>query len=99
MQADEKREEADELLHGEAEEGMEALARMSHAIKCRQCGKCCRPNGEACRFLNAQNRCEIYADRFELNPDCLDLEGAIAHGALPDDCPYMEGIERSADNE
>ena len=43
-----------------------------------------------CEFLDtATNNCTIYDRRQELNPECLQVEDAIKHHALPADCGYV----------
>jgi len=43
-----------------------------------------------CQYLNKAKRCKIYKKRFEINPNCLDIEKAIRFLALPPECQYYE---------
>lgn len=71
-------------------------------LLCDGCGKCCLNKLEIkgkikftnahCRFLNCQNcLCKIYAHRFEVVPDCRDIDLAAVREKprwLPKTCAY-----------
>ena len=71
-------------------------------LLCDGCGKCCLNKLEVkgkikftnthCRFLNCKNcLCKIYAHRFEVVPDCRDIDLAAVREKprwLPKTCAY-----------
>ena len=75
-----------------------------HEAKCRQCGRCCENKlklggkvyltGTYCKWLDLKTkRCTVYANRSTVCPTCLSIPQAIACRILPNDCPYVAGIE------
>jgi uncharacterized protein len=71
---------------------------------CNQCGKCCyiktMIGDEAiftrthCEHLDTKsNLCKVYKNRFEKKPGCLSIEKAIEIRAVPDNCPYVQGLK------
>ncbi|GMV80815.1 MAG: hypothetical protein AMXMBFR7_19990 [Planctomycetota bacterium] len=76
-------------------------AHAKHEALCTNCGKCCYKKiivGRTvfitpfpCEFLDTgTNRCTVYEERFEKNPDCLAIREGLQHSAFPSDCPYVE---------
>ena len=74
-----------------------------HEALCRRCGRCCYEkfivDGHVfttrtpCRHLDVKtNLCTVYEERFEVNPQCLDVAGGIVFHAFPADCPYVRGL-------
>lgn len=73
---------------------------------CLGCGVCCfekieNDNGTifytqtACRYLDVVTRkCQIYENRFEINPDCIKLTPDLVKSLhwLPLDCGYVKNI-------
>ena len=66
---------------------------------CRRCLRCCYRMAVIddvvyrtpfpCEYLDIPGRrCIIYDQRHAINSDCLSIETAIRHRALPNDCPY-----------
>lgn len=69
---------------------------------CDGCAKCCLQKLEdadsgdvyytavVCRYLDAQCRCKVYAERLRKVPDCVDLsaDNLSALAWLPDTCAY-----------
>lgn len=44
-----------------------------------------------CEYLSKKTRrCKIYKKRFEINPNCMDIEKAIRFRVLPPECKYYE---------
>ena len=42
----------------------------------------------------ASNSCRIYSQRAELHPECAQLSpDLVKAGILPEDCPYVAGID------
>lgn len=75
----------------------------AHEALCRRCGRCCYHKlvvgdlvialKDPCTYLDANTKlCTIYENRFELNPDCLNIERGIARRAFPEDCPYVADL-------
>jgi uncharacterized cysteine cluster protein YcgN (CxxCxxCC family) len=75
-----------------------------HEELCNHCGKCCYFkvalgkqaffSKNHCPFLDLNTKlCTVYKDRFKKNPECLSIKDAIRIKALPNDCPYVEGLE------
>ncbi len=71
---------------------------------CRRCGACCHEKvrfGEQvvitdipCVFLDpVTNLCTVYPDRYVKQPRCSSAEDSIAAYSLPDDCPYVGGLD------
>jgi uncharacterized cysteine cluster protein YcgN (CxxCxxCC family) len=69
---------------------------------CRRCGRCCFDklvdendnliSMTPCRYLDQEtNRCTVYENRFEKEPDCIRLtpENLLDFDWLPDDCGYV----------
>ena len=81
----------------------------AHESLCRKCGQCCRVvvrgfdgirrhTGERCPYLGAlSNLCIVYERRHEQwqgRPfDCLTIDEAIKARSLPNDCPYVQGVD------
>jgi hypothetical protein len=74
--------------------------------RCRRCGRCCYEKidyegeiyytDEPCEYLDLQTRlCTIYDQRrHQIREGCAPLTPEVLKmGALPADCPYVEGIE------
>jgi uncharacterized cysteine cluster protein YcgN (CxxCxxCC family) len=76
---------------------------------CTHCGSCCHPvvfvNGVrivvkaiGCRFLargdDGKSRCTVYDERAAKAPWCMDLRRGLKVEVFPDDCPYVEGLDR-----
>ena len=71
---------------------------------CRRCGRCCYEKiqfeGEIyytdvpCEYLDLETRlCTVYERRHQVRSECAPLTPAVVEmGALPADCPYVEGI-------
>ncbi|HKK00887.1 MAG TPA: hypothetical protein VJ955_01860 [Desulfuromonadales bacterium] len=74
--------------------------------RCRRCGRCCYEKidfegeiyytDEPCEYLDLKTRlCTIYdRRRHQIRSGCASLTPEVLKmGALPADCPYVEGIE------
>lgn len=71
---------------------------------CHRCGRCCyekvdlgggviRYLDEACQYLDtATNKCTVYHNRQEAEPDCISLTEEIVRSLnwLPEGCAYVE---------
>jgi len=72
---------------------------------CNNCGRCCYEKLDyrgqifytktPCPHLDTDtNMCRIYLQRSELHPECAQLTPALLEaGILPEDCPYVAGID------
>jgi hypothetical protein len=71
---------------------------------CERCGRCCQEKLQVrgriyllprwCEYLDRETKlCTIYADRADLNPDCLALETGRRLGVFPADCPYVRDLK------
>lgn len=72
---------------------------------CQRCARCCYEKldfeGQVyytdipCELLDLEtNLCTVYADRERRRPGCVRLnEVNVVQGFLPEDCPYVAGIE------
>lgn len=71
---------------------------------CRQCGVCCHEKvrfGDQvvitdipCPFLDTEtNLCTVYPERFTKQPRCSSAEDSAKANALPEDCPYVGGLD------
>lgn len=81
---------------------LDAMSKEEWELLCDGCGKCCLNKLEIkgkikftnthCRFLNCKNcLCKIYAHRFEVVPDCRDIDLAAVREKprwLPKTCAY-----------
>jgi len=48
----------------------------------------------ACSYLDKQTcLCKVYERRFQEVPGCLNIQQAIERKALPNDCPYVKGLD------
>jgi uncharacterized cysteine cluster protein YcgN (CxxCxxCC family) len=76
----------------------------NHEDKCLRCGRCCYKkvmlNGVAyftnvpCRHLDTEKKtCRKYDVRYKIPDGCIPWEQAIKIAALPQDCPYVQGIK------
>ncbi|MCZ7645151.1 MAG: hypothetical protein M5U26_07680 [Planctomycetota bacterium] len=76
-------------------------AHAAHESLCTECGICCYKKiiiGRTvfvtpfpCEFLDTdRNRCTVYEERFEKNPECLSISEGLKHSAFPASCPYVE---------
>ena len=74
-----------------------------HEALCRRCGRCCYEkfiidghvfnSRRPCPHLDtATNLCRAYAQRFRVNPRCLDVPKGIRLGIFPADCPYVRNL-------
>ena len=70
---------------------------------CRRCGRCCCAKliiedeviytPFPCPHLDEETRlCNVYENRFEINPECLSVEDGIKIGVFPADCPYVKDL-------
>lgn len=81
---------------------LDAMSKEEWELLCDGCGKCCLNKLEIkgkikftnthCRFLNCKNcLCKIYVHRFEVVPDCRDIDLAAVREKprwLPKTCAY-----------
>lgn len=78
--------------------------RERHEALCRRCGVCCHEKvrfGEQvvitdipCPFLDPENNlCRVYPERYARQPRCASAEDSVGGGTLPDDCPYVGGLD------
>jgi uncharacterized protein len=81
---------------------LDEMSKEEWELLCDGCGKCCLNKLEIkgkikftnthCRFLNCKNcLCKIYAHRFEVVPDCRDIDLAAVRERprwLPKTCAY-----------
>lgn len=81
---------------------LEDMSKKEWELLCDGCGKCCLNKLEIkgkikftnthCRFLNCQScLCKIYANRFQVVPDCRDIDLAAVREKprwLPKTCAY-----------
>ena len=81
---------------------LDEMSKEEWELLCDGCGKCCLNKLEIkgkikftnthCRFLNCKNcLCKIYAHRFEVVPDCRDIDLAAVREKprwLPKTCAY-----------
>jgi len=72
--------------------------------RCDHCGICCKAavvvggtkvvvEGLNCICLGEDNKCTVYATRFQEAPWCMHASQAARVQGLRHDCPYLEGTE------
>jgi len=68
---------------------------------CRQCGLCCHEKvldenkvirylPTRCQWQREDKKCQIYGNRFAMQPGCLNARGALMMCVLPFQCAYVQ---------